>query len=209
MAQQRTSPTAAYTYADYLTWPEDERWEIIDGEAFDMTPAPGLDHQEILAELITQFRTFLRGKTCKVFPEPDVILPRGNESDAEARSVLRPDLAVVCDPAKTDDKRIRGAPDLVIEILSPSTASHDMIRKRRLYEQAGVREFWLVHPADRIVTIFRLESDGNFGKPVYLGAEDRIDANLFSGLTIDLTLVFPPRPRIVREAPRPWGSEPK
>lgn len=180
------------TYGDYLTWPEDERWELVDGEAFDMSLAPSLDHQEILLELGTQFRTFLRGKSCRVFPDPDVILPRGTETDEKVKTVIRPALAVVCDSRKMDGKRIRGGPDLIIEILSPKTASYDLIKKRRLYEMAGVREFWLVHPGDRIVTVFQLGSDGTFGKPQYYDNSSKIAVGILPELKIDLSLLFPP-----------------
>ena len=201
---RQASQATSFTYGDYLTWPEEERWEIIDGEAFDMAAAPALDHQELLAELITQFRTFLRGKPCRVFPDPDVILPRGGEADEQVGTVVRPDLAVVCDASKMDGKRIRGVPDLAIEILSPSTASHDCLRKRRLYEQAGVREFWLVHPADRIVTVFHLGPDGTHGKPHYHDRESKVAVSVLPGLEIDLSLLFPPLDRVVRESPREY-----
>ncbi|NLI79605.1 MAG: Uma2 family endonuclease [Candidatus Riflebacteria bacterium] len=205
MTHPRQAPRAAtFTYGDYLTWPEGERWEIIDGEAFDMTAAPALDHQELLAELVTQFRTFLRGKPCRVFPDPDVILPRADEADDQVRTVVRPDLVVVCDPTKMDGKRIRGGPDLAIEILSPSTASHDCLRKRRLYEQAGVREFWLVHPADRIVTVFHLGSDGTYGKPHYHDRESKVAVSVLPGLETDLSLLFPPLETVVRESRREY-----
>ncbi len=207
MTHPRQAPrSAVFTYGDYLTWPDEERWEIIDGEAFAMTAAPALDHQELLAELVTQFRTFLRGKPCRIFPDPDVILPRADEADDQVRTVVRPDLVVVCDPAKMDGKRIRGGPDLAIEILSPATASHDCLRKRRLYEQAGVREFWLVHPADRIVTVFHLGSDGTYGKPLYHDRESKVAVSVLPGLEIDLGLLFPPLEPAVRESPREYHA---
>ncbi|RCK80731.1 MAG: hypothetical protein OZSIB_3044 [Candidatus Ozemobacter sibiricus] len=205
---RRALPTTSFTYGDYLVWPSDERWELIDGEAFDMSAAPSLDHQEMLGELGAQLRTFLRGKSCRVFLAPDVILPRGDEADAAVRTVVRPDLAVVCDPAKMDGKRIRGAPDLVIEILSPATASHDCLRKRRVYEKAGVREFWLVHPVDRIVTVFRRTGQNGFGPPDYYDADSKVPVSVVPGLEVDLSLLFPPLIQEVRESPRQYGKPP-
>ncbi|HOY68180.1 MAG TPA: Uma2 family endonuclease [Candidatus Ozemobacteraceae bacterium] len=196
-----------YTYADYLTWPDEERWEIVDGEAHAMTPAPTPLHQSVVIELGTQFHTFLRGKPCRVFPAPiDLLIPVGDEPDEEVATIVQPDLIVVCDEKKVGGKRIRGAPDLVIEVSSPATSSRDAIVKRRCYERAGAREFWLVHPIDRLVTVFRLGADGTFDKPLYFDSEGRIDVTVLPGLTIDLALVFPPQPRVVRQSPFPYSS---
>ncbi len=156
-----------HTYAEYLTWPDDVRYELIDGVAYLMAPpAPTLDHQDFAGEIYRQLGNALQGKSCRVFIAPvDVRLPKVNEADELIDTVVQPDVLVVCDLDKLDRKRgVRGAPDFAVEVLSPSTASHDHVRKRRVYERAGVREYWLVHPTDRIVTIYRLEN-GEFGKP--------------------------------------------
>ncbi len=154
-----------YTYADYQTWPEEVRYELIDGTAYLMAPAPTLDHQEVAGEIYRQFGNALEGKSCRPFIAPvDVRLPKAQESDGLIDTVLQPDVLVVCDPGKLDRHGVRGAPDLVVEVLSPGTASHDHMRKRRVYERAGVLEFWLVHPVDRMVTVYRLIG-GEYGKP--------------------------------------------
>ena len=154
-----------YTYADYLTWPEDVRYELIDGVAYLMAPAPTLDHQELAGGIYVQLRQTLEGQRCRPFIAPvDVRLPRHDEADERIDTVVQPDVLVVCDPAKLDRRGVRGAPDLVVEVLSPGTAVHDHVRKRRVYERAGVREFWLVHPLDRMVTVYRL-AGGEYGKP--------------------------------------------
>ncbi len=156
-----------HTYAEYLTWPDDVRYELIDGVAYLMAPpAPTLDHQDFAGEIYFQLRQALEGKPCQVYIAPvDVRLPKANEADELIDTVVQPDVLVVCDPGKLDRRRgVRGAPDFAVEVLSPSTASHDQVRKRRVYERAGVREYWLVHPTDRIITIYRLEN-GEFGKP--------------------------------------------
>lgn len=154
-----------HTYADYLTWPEDRRYELIDGVAYCMAPAPSLEHQDFAGEIYFQLRQALRGKPCRAFIAPlDVRLPKAGEADGAVDTVVQPDVLVVCQPGKLDRRGVRGAPDLAVEVLSPSTASHDHLRKRRVYERAGVLEYWLVHPVDRIVTVYRLEN-GEFGKP--------------------------------------------
>lgn len=154
-----------HTYADYLGWPEDARYELIDGVAYLMAPAPTLNHQDIAGEIYFQLRRSLAGKSCRTFIAPvDVRLPKAAEADEQIDTVVQPDVLVVCDPAKLNRRGIRGAPDFVLEVLSPATASHDHVLKRRVYERAGVKEYWLVHPADRIVTIYRL-LNGEYGKP--------------------------------------------
>ena len=148
----RKSPTI-FTYADYCRWPDDERWELIEGMAYRMV-TPGLVHQAVVGELFLQIANYLRGKPCRPFIAPfDVRLPRGNEADEEVTTVVQPDISVICDPDKLDDRGCRGAPDWVIEVLSPNTAAKDQIQKLAAYEQAGVREVWLVHPTDRVVIV--------------------------------------------------------
>jgi Uma2 family endonuclease len=154
-----------HTYGDYLGWPEDVRYELIDGDAFLMAPAPDLEHQEIAGELFFQLRTALDQSRCRAFvAQVDVRLPEADEADDSIDTVVQPDVLVVCNPERLDRRGVRGAPDFVIEVLSPATASHDHTRKRRIYERAGVQEYWLVHPTDRMVTIYRLR-EGEYGKP--------------------------------------------
>jgi Uma2 family endonuclease len=154
-----------FTYGDYCQWPDDERWELIDGEAYDMSPAPTRMHQQLVLEIGAQVHSHLRDKPCEVYVAPfDVRLPKADEADAEVDTVVQPDVAVICDPAKLDDAGCRGAPDWIVEVLSPSTAVKDQTKKRMLYERHGVGEFWLLHPVDRVLTIYHL-SDGAYGKP--------------------------------------------
>ena len=154
-----------HTYADYLRWSDDQRWELIDGAAYLMAPAPSLDHQTIAFEIGRQVGNALEGKPCRVLVAPlDVRLPKPGQDDRSTDTVVQPDMLVVCDPAKIDGKGIRGAPDWVVEVMSPQTAGHDQIVKRRVYEQAGVWEYWLVHPTDRVLTIYRLEGSA-YGIP--------------------------------------------
>lgn len=158
--------TANHTYADYLQW-TDNNYELIDGDAYFMTPAPNLDHQEVAGEVYRQIANALTGKKCRVFIAPiDVRLAQQQgEADKQIDTVVQPDVLVVCDPNKLDRRGVRGTPDWILEVLSPATASHDQIKKRDLYERHGVREYWLVHPVDRVLTMYQLEGK-EFAKPI-------------------------------------------
>ena len=173
-----------YTYADYLTWPDDARYELIDGEAFLMAPAPLIEHQEVAGDVYHQLRNQLDGKPCRPYIAPvDVRLPRADEADAAIDTVVQPDVLVVCDPAKIDRRGVRGAPDWLLEVLSPSTAAHDQIAKRRTYERAGVREYWLVHPGDRTLTVYVLEN-GQYGRPEIYELKDETPIGVLPGVSI-------------------------
>ncbi len=173
-----------FTYGDYRRWPEEARWELIDGEVWDMSPAPTRSHQQIVVELITQIHGFLRGKPCEVYAAPfDVRLPRADEADDQVDTVVQPDIAVICDPTKLDDFGCRGAPDWVVEVLSKGTAQKDHGVKRDLYERHGVQEYWLVHPTDRVLTIYRL-ADGAYGKPDVLTLTGETSVGAIDGLRI-------------------------
>lgn len=174
-----------HTYADYLGWPEDERYELIDGVAYAMTPAPGRRHQEITGELFRQIADALEGHPCRVYVAPfDVRLPRGSEADDQVDTVVQPDLSVICDQSKLDERGCRGAPDWVIEVISPSTASHDQVKKRDVYERAGVPELWLVHPGDGIVSVYGLDA-GQYGKPRISELEGRLASQVLPHVEID------------------------
>lgn len=154
-----------FTYADYLQWPDDERWELIDGKAYAMSPAPTINHQALAGQLFRQIDEALDGTPCRALIAPvDVLLPASDEASEQATTVVQPDILVVCDPAKLTERNVCGVPDWIIEVLSPATARHDHLTKRALYEHAGVREYWLVHPVDCVVTVYTLK-DGQFGSP--------------------------------------------
>jgi Uncharacterized protein conserved in cyanobacteria len=173
-----------YSYADYLTWPDDARYELIDGEAFLMAPAPLIEHQEVAGDVYHQLRNQLDGKPCRPYIAPvDVRLPRADEADAAIDTVVQPDVLVVCDPAKIDRRGVRGAPDWLLEVLSPSTAAHDQIAKRRTYERAGVREYWLVHPSDRTLTVYVLDN-GQYGRPEIYELKDATPIGVLPGVAI-------------------------
>jgi Uma2 family endonuclease len=153
-----TAEEPRFTYGDYVQWSGDERWELYEGKAVLMSPAPSRGHQELLADLAYQVSSHLRDHPSKVYFAPfDVRFPEGNEPDSEVATVLQPDLVVVCDPSKLDDAGCRGAPDWIVEIASPSTASRDRVTKRDLYEKHGVKEYWLVDPGDRSLLVYRFD----------------------------------------------------
>lgn len=157
--------TEFHCYADYLTWPDDKRYELIDGIAYAMSPAPDLAHQDVAGEVFRQVANKLIGHSCRAFIAPvDVRLPKKDEADEQIDTVVQPDVMVVCDSSKLDRRGIRGAPDWIVEVLSPSTSGHDQIKKRNLYERHGVREYWLIHPIDRVLTVYVLEN-AEYGKP--------------------------------------------
>ena len=187
-----------YSYAEYLTWENDQRCEIVDGDVFAMN-SPGSSHQRIVREISTQLALFFTGKECEVFCAPlDVIFCGAARADSEIKTVVQPDIMVVCDRAKIEERGIIGSPDLIVEVSSPSTASHDNIRKRALYEREGVHEFWIVSPVDRLVRVYKLGSAGRFNVEEVFDDEAVIKVERFPGLSIDLKKVFPARPPVYK-----------
>jgi len=152
-----------FTYGDYRRWSDDERWELIDGKAWAMSPAPTRYHQDLAKRLFSPINDFLRGKPCQAYFAPfDVLLPDGDESDDEVATVVQPDLVVFCDRSKLTVAGARGAPDLLVEILSPSTSKKDQREKFDLYQRHGVREYWIVDPAGKWLCVYRPGPDGEF-----------------------------------------------
>lgn len=171
-----------FTYADYRTWPGDERWEIIDGEAYAMTPAPSLLHQKILGNLHLKFGVYFLGKSCTVFVAPtDVVFDETN--------VMQPDLLVVCDKSKMTAANIQGAPDLVVEVLSPSTSLKDKREKKRAYERFGVREYLLAYPDDALVERYSLVN-GKYSPPDILNWDEKLRLSAFPEFEINLWEIF-------------------
>ena len=181
-----------YTFADVLTWPDDERAELVDGEVILMAPAPTTDHQLISGELFGQFHSYLKGKKCKVISAPfDVrLFEKDGDSAEDVDTVVEPDISIVCDPSKLDEHGCKGAPDMVVEILSPATRRHDRLIKFNLYQRAGVREYWIVDPTGKDVQAFVLE-DGRFTMKGYGTAGDKMKVNVLEDCVIDLSEVFP------------------
>lgn len=176
-----------YTYKDYKTWGEDVRCELWYGEPVMMSPAPRRRHQELLGYLYKQISSFLEGKPCQVYVAPlDVFLVEDAESIEDCELVVQPDLMVVCDTTKLIDEGIRGAPDLIIEILSTTTAMRDQSDKKLLYESKGVREYWVANP-DTLEVFRYVLAQGRYGlaRPAML--TDGAEATIFPGLKIVVT----------------------
>ncbi|HBF33298.1 TPA: Uma2 family endonuclease [Candidatus Sumerlaeota bacterium] len=192
MAQSVQHENQKYTYADYLTWPEDERWELIDGEPYCMSPAPTPRHQIILVSLVLQVGNFLKGKPCQLFPAPfDVRFVERDLSDQETLTVVQPDISVICDPQKIDERGCKGAPDFIVEIVSPSSVQRDLIKKTALYEKYGVREYWVIHPVDQILTVYvQDEATQKFGAAHLQVTQGRRAVATLPGLEINLDEVM-------------------
>ncbi len=171
-----------YTWNDYRQLPDDERWEIIGGEMFDMSPAPTTRHQSISGELSFQLMGFFKGKPCKPFIGP-TDLKLSNED------VVQPDLMVVCDQSQITESHVEGAPVLVVEILSPSTQRHDRKRKMELYARAGVKEVWLVSPLPPGIEVFLLDGATYRFMGMYQ-IEDDFKSPGFEELELDLEAMF-------------------
>ena len=180
-----------YTYGDYRSWDDDLRWELIDGEAFCMSPGPGEAHQALSAKLVTRLVTYFEGKGCRVYASPfDVMLPNGDESEDEIDTVIQPDIMILCDISKLQHNGIKGAPEVVFEILSPSTAWRDLADKLYLYERAGVKEYMTVDPVNSIVTAYRRGEDGLFSQRSVYRISDVLEFKTFPDLKIPLNSVF-------------------
>lgn len=156
-----------YTFTEYMKLPGDRRYEIIDGLLYAMSPAPSIVHQRILRRLLVKMELGLAGSGCEVFCAPlDVLLPAPGETAAESTAVVQPDLLVICDPSRLQEKYCLGAPELVVEITSPASYSLDYVKKLHLYERHGVKEYWIVNYTSRQVLIYRLSPTGGYGEPV-------------------------------------------
>lgn len=184
-------PDEKFSYADYLTWNDDERWELINGEAWSMSPAPRTEHQKVSGELFGNLWQYLKGKPCQVFSAPfDVRLVKDKQADdQDIFTTVQPDISVICDKSKIDDKGCLGAPDLIVEILSPSTGYKDETEKLTLYEEYGVREYWLINPDRKTIQIF-LHNGREYDKPSYFKGDDVINSVVLKGFKISLKEIF-------------------
>jgi Uma2 family endonuclease len=179
-----------YNYAQYLTWRFQERIEIIKGRLFKMSPAPARKHQEASGDLFRQISSFLYKKPCSVFSAPfDVRFPKGN-SDEETYTVVQPDICIICDKSKLDDRGCIGAPDFIIEILSPSTAEKDTKDKFQLYQEQGVKEYWMVYPGEHMVDVFKLDKRGKYQFDAKYVKSDKVRVGILPELEIILDDVF-------------------
>lgn len=180
-----------YSYADYLSWQLDETVELIRGKVFKQAAAaPRRVHQEISMILSNKLYEFLKGKTCKVYVAPfDVRLPVSSRKHEDIDTVVQPDLCVICDPEKLDELGCVGAPDLIVEILSPGNNKKELQLKYEVYEASGVKEYWVVHPDERSLLIYTLEA-GKYRPSQLFTFGDHVESQVLAGFVLDLDEVF-------------------
>ncbi len=180
-----------YTYRDYRQW-TGERWELIHGVAYNMSPAPRIPHQGVSGEIFGQLRDFLKGQHCTPFhASVDVFFPPLREMEEDdVDTVVQPDVLVVCDKTKIRNNGIWGAPDLVVEILSKSTSRKDQHEKFDLYERGGVREYWIVDPNGQWIQQYVREGNGKFGVEVTFEKTGRVASAVLPGFELDVDEVF-------------------
>jgi len=182
-----------YTYADYLTWMDDVRRELIEG-FIKLFPAPRRVHAEVSTNILGNLWSILKKNkgTCKIYYAPfDVRFPtNGETANNKIYTVVQPDICVVCDLSKLDDAGCCGAPDMVVEILSPSTGKRDLNEKFALYEKHGVKEYWIVYPDSKAVTVFLLQNDGKYCNGQVFERQGKVPIHIFDGYLIDLDDIF-------------------
>jgi Uma2 family endonuclease len=188
---EEPDPSVIYTYADYLQWKFEERLELFKGKVFKLS-APNTSHQKISGYLFVPIAIFLKNTRCQSFCAPfDVRLPvKNRKKDEEITTVVQPDICVICDESKLDKRGCCGAPDIVIEILSPGNSHKEVKLKFELYEEAGVKEYWIVYPDEENIAVFILTPEGKYdGAKLYAG-KDKIHSVAVPGLIIQLNDIF-------------------
>lgn len=181
----------SFAFSDFLTWETDERMEIIHGEVF-MMAAPGTSHQLISGEIFRQLANFLDGKNCRAIAAPFAVRLFEKDGDApkDVDTVVEPDISVICDRNKLDKHGCKGAPDLIAEVLSPSTQRHDQLVKLNLYQRAGVREYWIVDPENKTVRVMVQDANGHLWPHEIYKQEDIAKVGVLDGCFIELSKVF-------------------
>jgi Uma2 family endonuclease len=180
-----------YSYADYLKWEFDERLELIRGKIFTMSPGPATFHQRISWVVQGELYKYLENKSCNAFSAPfDVRLPGHSKDDKDILSVLQPDICIICDLSKIDERGCLGAPDIVIEILSPGNNQKELKNKYEVYEEAGVLEYWIIHPAEKKIMKYALSENGKFQQSGLLTLGDNVTSPILPGFSLSLDKVF-------------------
>jgi Uma2 family endonuclease len=184
--------TKKYSYSDYLKWQFSEAIELIKGKVYQMSPAPLRYHQDISREIERPIFNYLYKKSCRVYHAPfDVRIPQNGEeiSDETIYTVVQPDICVICDLAKLDEKGCLGAPDWIVEILSKSTSKKDLNEKFDLYESAGVKEYWVVFPGEQVISIYLLNETARYQLMGHF-TDGKIKVNIFPDLELNLQEIF-------------------
>lgn len=179
-----------YTYADYLTWHFKERVELIKGFIHRMSPAPRRSHQEVSSVVQNKLYNFLQGKKCRVYSAPFDV--RFVDVDGVIRDTVQPDISVICDASKLDDLGCIGAPDLILEILSPSSAQRDLKYKYDLYRIHGVKEYWVAHPEEKTMMVYTLNDEREYSASRLFTRGDIIKSTALKGFELNLDDVFEP-----------------
>ena len=174
-----------YTYTDYASWDTEDRYELIDGVPYMMAPGPTRLHQTVVGRLFNQLFNYLNGKPCEVFVSPFDVRLNANKYD---NTVVQPDIVVVCDKSKLDDKGCKGVPDMVIEVLSQSSMRRDKVLKFKKYQQTGVREYWIVDPDSKTISAHVLEN-GRYTTSEY-GKTGMVPVHVLLGCSINAQEVF-------------------
>ncbi len=179
-----------YSYADYLTWQMEEMVELIRGKVFRKAAAPRVIHQQVAGNVFVAFSIYLKGKKCKVFIAPfDVRLPVKSKKNEDIDTVVQPDICVICDPNKLDEAGCIGAPDLIVEVLSPGNNKKELQNKYDVYEEAGVREYWVIHPSECTLLVYTL-INGRYDASKIFTHGDRVASEAVTGFALDLEEVF-------------------
>lgn len=180
-----------YSYANYLNWLFDDRVELIKGKVFKMSPAPSPLHQEVSANLSSALHNYLKGKACKIYYAPfDVRFPKESKADKDIYTVLQPDICVICDPEKIDVRGCLGAPDIAIEILSPGNNKTELLNKYSIYEEFGVKEYWVVSPEEKTLLKYTLNREGKYQPSKLFTLSEKVYSDVLPGFELDLDAVF-------------------
>lgn len=183
--------SATYSYADYMRFEFEERLEIIKGYIFEMSPAPSRMHQKISGRIYVPIYNALNGHQCEVYSAPfDVRLAKKAQADREVFTVVQPDIVVICDPAKLDKRGCIGAPDIVVEILSSGNNKKELINKYEVYEEAGVKEYWIVSTAHKTFFRYILDENGKFQPTKMLTEGEEVTTSIIPSFKLILDEVF-------------------
>jgi len=180
----------SYSYANYLTWLFDDRVELIKGKVYKMS-APARYHQQVSGSVYYFLFHYLRNSTCKVYAAPfDVRFFKESKADRDIYTVLQPDICVICDLAKLDDKGCIGSPDIVVEILSPGNNRKELFNKYKVYEEFGVKEYWVVSPGEKTLLKYTLNEECKYHASRLFELSEKVSSDVLPGFELDLDEVF-------------------
>lgn len=180
-----------YSYAHYLNWLFDDRVELINGKIFKMSPAPSPYHQQISIRIASELFLFLKSNDCQVYTAPfDVRFPTESKADKDIYTVLQPDICVICNRAKLDDRGCIGAPDIVVEILSPGNNKTELLNKYNVYQEFGVKEYWVISPAEKTFLKYTLDNSGKYQPSKLFTLSEKVTSAVLPGFELNLDEVF-------------------